>query len=268
MVYMVLIAAMFQAVGWDSLVTRVYLIVVYYWAFRLLYVIFLGHVTLLNWVTQVIYWISSIGLALWAYSLLDKVGTILPSPESLLEQLWLLIIMFLYSIFNKIDISRGSTLRRKERYLAKRYASFKGRYGEIINELLQSDFLKAVTYSIMIYENFNRSKFVRILERLLARFSKKKHTYGIMQVTCNHALSDEESVRLGISKILADVSDLIKNPDPELSTWWDTFWVSLVANRYNGGDMDYYSEVVDVYQFIKKEYYPGIPGVLKMVDLR
>lgn len=149
-VYIVLLALLFQAIKLPEFCKKLYLVVVYYWMFRLIAVAFLGHLRLQNWGVQVMYWVSSIGLAVWVNSIIDELDSILPSPQSLIEELWLLIILFIYSIINKLDLSRAATLRRKENYIDQKYHEFHMRFGEQVESKFKGDFLRALTFSIMI----------------------------------------------------------------------------------------------------------------------
>ncbi len=264
-VFVVLIAALFQLLDLQELNKNIFLIVVFYWIFRLLYVIIRGHGSLLDWKVQLFYWISSIGLAIWSYTLIDRLDTILPSPQSLIEQLWLLIILFIYSIINKLEISRGATEKRKASYIDRQYKNLSSRFGEQVNSYLKKDFLRALTFSIMVYENYNRSSLIRHLERILFKRSKRKHTYGVMQVMSDYVLSDEESVELGMRKIRDDCR-IQFNKQKELSVT-DYWLVYTVSQEYNGGDVHYSSEVWDVYSYLKEKYYPNIPEVIKKKDI-
>ena len=264
-VFMVLIAALFQLLGLQSLNKSIYRVVIFYWVFRLLYVVARGHASLLNWSVQFFYWISSVGLAIWSYTLIDRLGTILPSPQSLIEQLWLLIILFIYSIINKLEISRGATERRKASYIDRQYKNLSSRFSEQVNSYFKRDFLRALTFSIMVYENYNRSGLIRYLERILFKRSKRKHTYGVMQVMSDSVLSDEESVELGMRKIRDDCRvQFNKLKESSLTDYW---LVNKVSQEYNGGDIHYSSEVWDVYSYLKEKYYPSIPEEIKKKDI-
>ena len=255
-VFIVLSAALFQALSLKEFTKNIYLIVVYYWVFRLLYVWFLGHISLLDWTVQIIYWISSIGLAIWVNSLIDRLETILPSPQSLIEELWLLIILFIYSVFNKLEFSREATERRKENYIYRQFEKLHKRFGSQVDGYFQSDFMRALTFSIMLYENFNRSDTVRSLERILFKASKKRHTYGVMQVMSDRVLTDEESLDLGMKKIEQDCRKVFTEEDRDET--YATWIVSYVAKVYNGGNENYSSEVVDVFCRLNEKYYKDI----------
>lgn len=267
-VYIILLAVLFQAINLDCLCKDLYLIVAYYWLFRFLYITVRGQLPLLNWTVQIVYWVSSIALSVWVNSIIDKVESVLPSPQALLEQLWILIILFLYSIFNKMEFSRAGADKRIKRYTYKKVDSFKQRFGTIVDVQFSQDFYKAVVYSIMVYENFNRPVVARFLERLLSHISKKPHTYGIMQVTSLRCLTDEESVIQACDKIKKDALSIIQD-------WYsdgnDDVYLSGVAGevfrRYNPGDPDYESQVDQVYNNIVSRYYEEMPSYMNRDDL-
>lgn len=267
-VYIILLAVLFQALGRNDLCDDIYFIVVYYWVFRFLYVTARGQLPLLNWKVQILYWISSIALAFWVNSIIDKVETVLPSPQALLEQLWILIILFLYSIFNKLEFSREGADKRIKRYTFKKVDSFKKKYGSIVDAQFSQDFYKAVVYSIMVYEDFNRPAIARFLERLLFRYSKKPHTYGIMQVTSTKPFSNEDSVVKACSKLKADAMSFIPK-------WYesedDEVYLSSAANelfiKYNPGDAEYSSQVNQVYENIVLKYFSNMPSCVSRSKL-
>lgn len=264
-VFIILVAAIFQAVGLKEFTKSIYLIVVYYWVFRLLYVWFLGHIGLLDWKVQILYWISSIGLAILVNSLIDKLDTILPSPQSLIEELWLLIILFIYSILNKLEFSREATERRKKNYIDRQYAKLYKRFGKQVDSYFQNDFMRALTFSIMIYENYNRSSAARWMERLLLKKSKKKHTYGVMQVMSDRVLTDEESVDLGMKKIELDSRKVFIEEDRDET--YATWVVSYVSDEYNGGDDTYSGEVLDVFDRLNEKHYKNVPEIVSVADI-
>ena len=266
-VFIILMVALFQVLNLPVFNKNIYLVVVYYWAFRLLYVVMMGHASLLDWKTQVLYWISSIGLSVLVYSFIDKLDTILPSPQSLIEELWILIILFIYSIINKLQLFRGETEQRKKNYIERRYTELYRRFGNQVNSYFDNDLLRALTFSIMIYENYNRSGFARFLERFLMKNSKKKHTYGIMQVMSNHILTDEESVDLGMKKIEQDYKTSVSEETSEgLNNFLISWIVYKVAKAYNSGDEHYSDEVRDVFSHLNEKFYTSIPEYFNQMD--
>ncbi len=176
-VYLILLAALFQATGLEELNNKVYWIVIDYWVFRLLYITVKGQIRLTNWPLQLFYWISSIGLAIWVYSILDSIGTILPDPKNLLEELWILIIIFIYSIFNKLEYSRAGAQRRIKNYTGNKYQEFKSKFGSIVDSSFELNEFRVLVYSVMIYEDFNRPRLARWIERIVFRKCRKPHTF-------------------------------------------------------------------------------------------
>ena len=191
---MILFISLAQAVHFDSFTVNCYLIVVYYWIIRVCAVILNGRGALTNWATQFFYWVSSIGLSIYVYKLIDKVDKILPDPESLRDEMWILIILFLYSTFNKVTLGRTGTLKRKEKYLKKTYTRLKNKYDKTISNECDNYFFTQVIYAIMINENFNRPKIARWIEYICFWITKKTHTLGIMQVTSSKWINDEQSI--------------------------------------------------------------------------
>ena len=120
---------------------------------------------------------------------------------------------------------------------------------------------KAVVYSIMVDEDFNRPKIARFMERMLFHYSRKPHTYGIMQVTSSKPLTDEESVIKACEKIKDDVMTIL----PEIQ-YYDEKSLSLslsviscrIFSLYNPGDTEYHNQANQVYENIVEKFYPSI----------
>lgn len=167
-VYLVLYATICQTSNANWLNVNCYLLVIYYWAFRGLFILATGKCRLTNWITFGLYALFSIGISYGIYKVLNDVDKILPDPKDLLNQLWLLIIIFLYNILNKMEFGRDRTIRRKESYLSRQFMVFNTKYGSLVHSKCQNEFLEAIVFAIMIYENFNRPRVVRWIE--YARF--------------------------------------------------------------------------------------------------
>lgn len=265
-VFLVLCAVAFEAANLDSFNHNIYFITIFYWLFRVLWILCSSRGALTNWVEQIIYWAASIGLSLWVYDLIESVSQILPDPRSLLDQLWILIIVFVYSILNKVQISRRGAIRRKTNYINSRFLSFRKKYDETIKEFFHNDFYEALTYSIMIYEDFNRPVIVRYAEYLSFWITRKPHTLGIMQVTTDKYIDNKESIRLAMQKIVADSDKAWKamsnNPYIE-SIISASYVVSQIGHYYNPGDYNYASEVQEIFNQISEKFYEPIPDSLE-----
>lgn len=257
-VFIVLSAVFFEAVGLIRFNKNIYFITIFYWLFRIGWGIFTSRGKLTNWAEQILYWTVSVGLSLWVYNLLESVDQILPSPRSLLDQLWILIIIFLYSILNKVQISRAGTIKRKNNYINSRYKVFVQKYDTIVKEYFHNDFYEALTYSIMIYEDFNRPQIVRWIEYARFGITHKPHTLGIMQVMTSEYINNEESIRRAMQKIIEDSRKIMEHysdsPSPDAN-----YVAFLIAHNYNPGDYKYASEIRDIFRQISTTFYGPMP---------
>lgn len=256
-VYIVLLSAIFEKMGIREFNVNIYMIVIEYWAFRFLYVTILGHLMLLDWTIQIFYWISSIGLAVWFQSMVDKVDTILLDSKNLVDELWLLIIVFLYSIINKMKFAEDATERRKKNYITYNYKKFDSRFGSIVRKYSKNDLVEVIAFSIMIYESFNRPQIARRIERFVFRNSPDRHSFGIMQVMSDKVLTDEESIKLGIEKIVESLSDYKEDTQYCNCNIYISSVVYHIAREYNVGN-DYGDEVRNVFEVIRDTFYHTI----------
>jgi len=75
---------------------------------------------------------------------------------------------------SRIKVSTDNTENRLSRYIKTTYEKFREDYGAIINQKTADPHIQALIYSIMIYENFNRSKAKRLVENVGFRLGKCK----------------------------------------------------------------------------------------------
>ncbi|MBO4612619.1 MAG: hypothetical protein J5671_05550 [Bacteroidaceae bacterium] len=256
-VFLILFIVVVQTLNHKEFVQASYLIVVYYWLFRTFVIILLGRRRLTNWKLHFIYWVVSIVLSIWIYSLVEQVDKLLPTPRSLLDQMWILIIMFLYSVFNNIELSRAGILKRKEDYICHQYAYFKKKYGVIISKHCENDFYEVATYSILICENFNRPTIVRWVEYLRFFLTRTPHTLGVMQVRTNKYINDGKSIVKAIDIIKqAGLKHKQKVATEKNEYSYDSPNSALyeIAGCYNCNNVDYQSEVCSIYETVKENY--------------
>lgn len=251
-VFFVFFVVAVQSVGSPQLVNFSYLIILYYWLIRAITIIIMGHARLLNWSIFFVYFGVSMGLSLWIYSLVEKVDKLLPDPRSLLDQLWILIIIFIYGIFNNLEISQKGSIKRKNKYINNKYHILKQRYGSIISYHCSNEFYEATTYAIMIYEDFNRPVIVRWIEYMHFFITKRPHTLGIMQVRTKKYISNEKSIIMGINIIKNATLKYKKENNPDSDSPNDA--VSQIAGIYNCNNEVYKSEVGEIFTTIKEKY--------------
>lgn len=279
-VFLILYIVLFQSIGHEEYIRCCFMITIYYWVFRSIIIIFIGRISLTNWWAQLFYWTSSLLLSFWIYSLLEKVDRLLPDPRSLIDQLWILIILFLYSVFNKVSIPFSGAAKRNEQYITNKFLTFRKRYDAIVSTNCPNEFLEATTYSIMIYENLNRPAIIRRIESIRFKLTKKPHTLGIMQVQTDSLISNEQSIIKAIGLIqnaaiehkkkekeienelqkeIENKKEKEKDDDKhKLKTYYYqsplVYAVSEIAQTYNEGDPDYKDEVEAIFTIISKKY--------------
>jgi len=258
LVYILLVSSILYTFNFDWIVQDIYRIVIYYFAFRYIFNISLGRAMLLNWKGELFISLSSITAAYLLYDkLISTKQRLIPDFNTISNELWIIILIFLYSVLNKVQVTSEGTEKRIKNYLRRAYNKYKYKYGSIIESKVEDRTLEALVYAIMIYESFNRPRIVRGVERLFFRLGKSK-TLGIMQVTTNKRISDEESIELGIEKILNDYNLAYKNTvegNPE----WDDYSIryevlSETVRNYNP-DYQYVSEVLTLHDSILNEFY-------------
>ncbi len=201
-VYLFIVSAFLYKIGLDKFVNNVYFISIYYVLFRLSFNLITNRGRLMNWYRQILYWISIISISYYAYTeIIYKKANILPDFETVSNELWIIILIFLFHTLNQIRVSPDKTIKRKQNYLASRFEHFQSKYGRIIDEKVQNEKLKSIIYGIIIYEDFNRPRAARIVENISFRLTNKKHSLGLMQVQTSNFINDLESVLLGVDKI-------------------------------------------------------------------
>lgn len=238
-----------------------YMVIVYYWVWRLLYYIFHGILCLVNWLTFFMYIIVTIGLAMILYSYAESVDTILPSKNALRDQLWILIAIFVYQVLNNLRINRAETEERKRRYVLHKHAEFQKKYGDVISADCDTLVDEGLVYSIMIMENYNRPPFIRLIEDVKFCITHKKMSLGLMQVKTIEYIGDKESVRRAIGIIVGKRKEYIRQVRLLSKEHYKKSLSSLieyVANEYNGSGDNYANEVEEIFKIIYGEAFPDI----------
>lgn len=246
-VYLFIISAFFYKIGLSKYVTDIYFISIYYILFRLAFNLLTNRGLLMNWFRQFLYWISIITISYYSYTeIIYKKENILPDFTTIANELWIIILIFLFQTLNRLRFSSEKTSQRKENYLKNRLSNFQKIYGDIVNSKTENDKLKAIAYAIMIYEDFNRPKAARLIENLRFLITRKKHSLGVMQVQTEKFINDKESVELGLDKLNIIYNEQLKERglDKEeaieilLSDAWSNEWSmeARIISNYNKDD--------------------------------
>ena len=261
-VYIIIVSTILYYFSLDKYVINIFLVNVYYIAFRLLFNLFTNRGLLINWYRQFLYWGAIIILSYFTYDkLIINKANILPDFTTVANELWIIILIFVFQLTNNIRLPQDSTIKRKHNYLKSRYVHFKKRYGSIIKDTTQNEILESIVYAILIYEDFNRPKMARLIESISFFLSRKPHTLGVMQVFSKRMLTDEESVLLGTKKIVnAYRKYMTENNESDFYEWSA---INNIISDYNSGD-SYCSEVHDLSIIIKDEFYKNTKDSLEI----
>lgn len=211
-VYLIIVVALSQYFKIDSYVKNIINVIYYYITIRVVLILLFERFFIVNWFRILIYYSIIIMVSTIIYSrFIDSVQSLLPDFSEIKNEIWLLIIIFIYQIGNGFEenVSNNQIAetsksylpelkKRKKIYILKRYSEFRRKYDEAIKLYSINDHeFETIIYAILIYENFNRPRVIRWLERLWVRLSRKNVTQGIMQVKAAVVISDEESIKKG-----------------------------------------------------------------------
>lgn len=261
-VYIILASTILYYFGLDKYVRNIFLVNIYYIIFRLLFNLLTNRGLLLNWYRQFLYWGAIVVISYFTYDKLISVkANILPDFTTVANELWIIILIFIFQVTNNIRLSKNGTIKRKHKYLKSRHIYFKNLYGAKIKEITQNEVLEAITYAIIIYEDFNRPKLARLIENLRFRLTKKPHTLGVMQVLTNKLLTDKECVILGTTKIVDAYKNYLNKSDKGYHEYYEWSVMSQIIADYNTGT-NYNNEVTELAEIIKNEFYKGTKDTL------
>lgn len=217
---------------------KIYLVNLYYLGIRLIYTFVFGNYLLLNVYRQVIIYISIFFLnKIVCDNYLYDINKLLPNFENFINEIWLLIILFLYKLSNELIANNENIDKRKNKFILFRFNKFKKKYYRFIEKNKGKPFYLEIL-SLMIYEDYNRPYSFRWVERILKFLNFNIKTTGIMQITSNKLLSDNQSIIEVIKKIRKKYIELLfntyyDNKEPfyyqkEIKYFFDDF-----INQYN-----------------------------------
>ncbi|MDQ7830851.1 MAG: hypothetical protein RDU30_03895 [Desulfovibrionaceae bacterium] len=206
---LILTALLLYHINFDQYIFMMWTIVVYYYLIRIMLYYFTGKFRLLNWTFQLAVMISSVLLSLFIYEkiLLDR-EYFYPTKSDIISEVWLIVVLFIYSLLNKLQISDKNNSAKAASYINFMHRKFRTKYKNIIDKSTDHEHLKSLIYAIMIYENFNRPFLFRLIEKFKVLFTES--TVGVMQIKTNKCISDETSVRIA-AKMIVKIYNQIKN---------------------------------------------------------
>jgi len=229
--------------------------------------IIIGRAFLVNWNKQFLYGICIIAISYFAYEkIIITKENLLPDFSNIANELWIIILVFLYTLINNIPTSNSGAEKRKLEYIKSIHKSVDEKYSKIIDPIINRNIrLRQIIFAIIIHENFNRPKAYRIIEVISGFISSKDKTYGIMQVRSKKPISDKESVELGSKIILENFQKLIPEYEIEINEkenkssyytleYIDSNFQEKLVRSYNHCD-DYTYDIIQLADYINENFY-------------
>lgn len=263
-VLIILFASLFYSFGYDHYVQNIWVVTLFYCVGRFLFILIFERVHLINWMREAFIWVSSTGVSWIVYEYFIQFKTnLLPQPEELKNEFWVLLILFIYSVFNHIEFNGNATIKRKQNYCKKAYKHHKERFHSIIKVESVDTLSESLIYAILLYENFNRPKLIRMVERIT--FPHIAKSLGPMQVKTETSLSDFDSVRQGSARVVESYLKALKigqekaalreaNFNPFMDSSHMRFLGYKVASDYNKDD-SYVDGVTEMHEQLIENIY-------------
>lgn len=224
-VFLIITVATLQYFHLNQYVSNIINVIYFYLVLRLFVIIVFERLLIVNWFRIILYYTLILWLASLIYNqFITKIKDLLPDFSQIKNEIWLLIIVFIYQIGNRIEPVQNSfesnsvylpeLKKRKKKYILRKHDEFLKIYGENIDKVCGNNpQLKQVVLAIILFENFNRPRLIRFVERIYLKLVNKPTSIGIMQITSSETLTDIQSVDLG-SKSLCDIYvNLTSKPD-------------------------------------------------------
>lgn len=202
-VCLVLAAALLYRIGADQVVTNIFMVTIYYFLVRWIFLLAVGRRLLSRWTRQFVVASASIALSWFVYNeFLQYRTTLLPASADLSTELWLLIILFVYHTLNQVSWpSLGAPDAARARYIEAQFRRFRSLYGDTVATNAGLKTVEALSYAVMIYESYNRPALYQWIERNLLFPIGKARSLGPMQVIVSRRVPDTISVGLGVKKL-------------------------------------------------------------------
>lgn len=247
-IYIIVLSGVFSSLKWTSLNENIFMVIVFELIIRLIYVksILKREVLVNNKYYFTIYLFAILFGVIIDFNIISKVDTVIPSAESILPGLWLLIIIFVYSLLKdkltlKFIQDKKKFTDKLGEYVVVSYARLKSKYNKVVNN--KNKEINRIIYSIMIYENYKNPLFMRKLDALLVKYGTEPTELGIMQVKTNKVITDEESIKIASTKINKIYEKEVKSKLTEQN-------LKIILKKYKNDDI-FIEEVNDIYNKLK-----------------
>lgn len=253
-IYIIIVSGILYETHQDWLVKNIYFVTIFYYILKWINIIFiLRRKDLHDWKADIL--LSIIGTLISIiiyYIFITRTNQIFVSIEEIRDGVWVSIIIFIFviiknNIYNNMKTNHREQEKRKYKYIKNKYVYFKDKYGDIIRT--KNEELKNITYSILLYENYNRPFIYRIMEYIKFIFTRHA-TLGIMQVSSRTFISSRTSVKRGY-KLIKDEYYKLRKKYIRKHMLLDIGFIIDVISSYNNG-REYSDEIVYIMTIIEK----------------
>ena len=205
LLFILIISGICSKYGFSKLNINIFLIFVFEMIFKIIYYsYFLEDDFFDKEENNVLYYVVLIilGYILNIY-FINKASYIFLSSDDLRIVIWFIMLLFLYQFFKdneffkKVEVNNNKKIISDQKIYVS-YARMKSIYNKDIN--YEKD-INDILYSIMIFENYRRPKFLRNIDNFRYRFDGGVKRLGIMQVKTKKFISDLESIDIVYKKI-------------------------------------------------------------------
>lgn len=147
----------------------------------------------------------------------NGIEKMLPGIDDFRSAIYIGIITFFYGVIKNIPENKDSHDKRVRHYVIHRYRKMKRKYGKIIEGHCTE--IRAVTYSVMIFEDYNRPAVVRLIEKIVhAKTTDITQTYN--------ATNNREGIRKLANRLEYDakkekminsgnIMEIVRNRNPD-----------------------------------------------------
>lgn len=210
-VFLIITSGFFEYINIEQYNHNIFEVIIFYVILRIIAIFIYERQTIANWWIILPQHITLIIISYFIYDrFINNINQILPDFTDIKNEIWLIIIVFIYTVFNnpraksdELEYSFTKQIKpRKKSYVLKRYDYFKSKFSdEVDKHSPNNESFKLLIYALIIYENFNRPKIIRKLENFWCFLSNKEITQGILQVKSKKVISNDESLKIGITNL-------------------------------------------------------------------
>lgn len=223
-------------------------VVAYYLYRAILICVLLNRKELYNLQYELFHTLFGVGLAyLLIKYFLSKPEQVFIQASAMVDQFWLVVIAVIYKftiiVLNKVYTQKKVVSEsRLDKYIINRFQYFYKKYRDVIRITEEDNLIWILLFSIMIFENYNRGRFKRKLERIKICLGGSA-TVGIMQIRSDSNLTDEESINRAYLKLKDEIVNGNLPADDENA-------IHYYALQYNPNE-DYAKSVTYIYQRLR-----------------